>query len=250
MGMARFSEGKGSMLFNTIVIKKFVSLSMHLGLFAALVFSYCEAFAKEPLSAQIVKTLQGIYPGAARFEWETGLINSDEVNDLAVIVYVDRPATQGLEALAVFYGNPDGSYRLSASSLLWPARDRIEWILSIERKSVFMSIECKALCGNAADSGNFQFKEYKGALSLVGERLTTLENPTQAEDRLNGYSINYLVGQAEFWRRIGKRHKRVTTRFKDFPPPALSKFDLWTGKDPRPKEARGYLDEHFRYVSF
>lgn len=250
MGMARSGEGKGSMLLNTNVMKAFVSLSMHLGLLAVLVLFSGGAFAKEPLPAQVVKALQGIYPGAVRFEWEAGLINSDEMNDLAVMVYVNRPATQGLEALAVFYGNPDGSYRLSASSLLWPARDRIEWILSIERKSVFMNIECKALCGNAAESGNFQFKEYKGEISLVGESLTTLENPTQAEDRLHGYSINYLVGQAEFWRRVGKRHKRVTTRFKDFSPPALSKFDLWTGKDPRPKEARGYLDEHFRYVSF
>lgn len=238
---------KGSMLN---VMTTFLSLLVHLCLFAASALSSGEAGAQEHLPAQVVKVLQGIYPGAARFEWETGLINPDELNDLAVIVYVDRPAVQGREALAVFYGNPDGSYRLSASSLLWPARDRIEWILSIERMSVLMSMECKALCGNSVESGNFQFKEYKGVLSLVGESLTTLENPSQAADHQFGHSINYLVGQAEFWRRVGKRHKRVTTRFKGFPPPALGKFDLWASVDPRPKETRGYLDEHFRYVSF
>ena len=228
-------------------MQRLYSLANFLALFAFLPL-YQSAYAKDPLPSAVIKKLKQVYPGASEFEWETGLINSDEITDIVVLVSVPAPGRHSSEALAVFYGDQNAGYQLEAASLLWSKSDRISWNLSIEKSSVFLNFECGTLCGNEASNGNYQFKDTKGKLVLIGEGIVTYSPPNGNDDSL-GYSINYLTRNAIFWRKIGNKHKEVNTRFPGFSPIGLSQFNRWESNDPRPKEARGYIDEKLKYVS-
>jgi hypothetical protein len=196
----------------------------------AIAFTFSSvSFAAPSLPDAVTKKLKEIYPSATKFEWEEGLINSDERNDLAIVVYMQK----GYEALAVFYAESSGGYKFEANSRTWMESDRIGWNLTIEKNSVFMHFECKALCGNSAANGHFQFKEYKGTLSLIGEEFSEYLNPTQNNDAIE-HSINYLTGKSYFARTTGKQHKKFERRLKDLPPLNLNQFDMWQSKDPRP----------------
>ena len=228
-------------------MQRLYSLANFLALFTFLPL-YQSAYAMDPLPSAAIEKLKQVYPGTNEFEWKTGLINSDEVTDLVVLVSVPDPGRNSSEALAVFYGDPKVGYRLEAASLLWPRSDRISWNLSIEKGSVFLNFECGALCGYEASNGNYQFKETKGKFALIGESIVTYTFSKDDEDS-QGHSINYLTRNANFWRKIGNKHKEVNTRFPGFSPIGLSQFNRWEGNDPRPKEARGYIDEKLKYVS-
>jgi hypothetical protein len=204
--------------------------------------------AKESLPTAVKSKLQEIYPGATEFEWEVGPINSDKVNDLAVLVSIANRESQGTEALAIFYGDPKGGFRLEANSLTWSKSERISWHITFAKGSVFLEMECAALCGWANSVGGYQFKEVKGEIVLIGENIDTYTNTASTNDG-GGYSINYLTRQKIVWRSIGKKRKEVKKRFAEFSPLSLRQFNRWEKNDPRPKDIGGYIDENLKYVA-
>jgi hypothetical protein len=200
-------------------------------------------YAIESLPVSVKLKLQELYPGANGFDWKTGLIDSDEIDDLAVLVTVPGTVSRGREALAVFFGEPNRGFRLVAKSLLWSERDRVSSFLTIEKRSVLLNFECSAQCGPESSNGNYQFRESNGKLSLIGESISTYT----ATDGSYGNSINYLTRKAIFWRKNGKKYKEFETHFPNFSPIYLESFDRWDGNDPRPKETKGYVDDMFNF---
>jgi hypothetical protein len=225
-------------------------ICVFVGLCAFLAGCPALGIAKERLPAAVEKMLREVYPGSSSFKWEAGLINADAVDDVAVLVTIpNNAASEPRLALAVFYGDGGGGYRLVDGSRQWNSKGRIDYNLAIGKASVFLNYECAALCGNEAANGGFQFKDHDGRLLLIGEEEQFFTNPTQNGDS-TGHSINYLTRKAVFWRTIGKKRREFKTQFPQFAPIALGAFDTWESNDSRPKEARGYVDEEFKFVSY
>jgi hypothetical protein len=190
-------------------------------------------------------------PKAMVLEWKAALINADAAKDIAAIISTGEiPSDSYLptQALIVLYGGPRGSFRLVAQTRHWVPHERVWHGIDIRRTSVFLKYGCNASCGNSISSGHHQFKETNGRLILIGEESVNYTNPTENGDSY-GSSVNYLTRQVRHWRRSGKTGREIKLRFSE---PQLSPLDSFdpAATDRLPKDARGYLDEMFRFVQY
>ena len=207
------------------------------------------AAANDTLPAMASASLGAALPGTHVVEWGTGPLARPGAADIAVVVARDDAEHIPDQALAVLHQRADGGYTVVATSQFWTGSDRVHWSVEIRERSIILSFDCAARCGDEATKGTYRFTNVGGALTLVAEDEVTYTNPNENDDQV-GFTTDYRRGTAVYWRKIGRRHVPIRKRFTGFTPISLSQFDRWDGPDPRPDAARGTIDEHLHFTTY
>jgi hypothetical protein len=203
------------------------------------------ADAATPLSPKMADAFHKKYPNVKinPAEVAVGDLNKDGQLDFAT--FVGEVGSDQDLPIAVFLAQADGSYALQAESapVMWDPRGQ----RSLEVKNQSLFLRRSGSNGCCSDwSEKYQFALRDGALVLIGE--DSHQYPKGESDDESDTSVNYLTGEALFWRKLDGKRKEMRISFKQPSLMALHGFSLKTHDDQEPKELHGRFDDQLHFV--